>query len=176
MILPRPSGHLAAAEIVLGLIRHPADLNIQQRHVEMLPLTSVRAVMNSRQNGNHSIHTGGQVGYRHTHAHRARARLAVSDTGNAHQTGLCLYQIIVARIRRHRACMTKPGDRTVDQSGIDLGQVRITQTFFVEPSGFEVLDQHVALCGQFPDQCLPFLAANIHCHRMLPAVGGKVIG
>src|SRR5690554_1498102 len=110
VILACSGRNITATEVVKRLICQPTDLYIKQSHIDVLALTCLRPVMQCRQDRNRCIHPGGQVSYRHANSLRAGTRVAVGNAGNAHQTSLCLHQVVIAGVTGHWTCLTETGD------------------------------------------------------------------
>ena len=74
------------------------------------------------------------------------------------------------------AGLTKAGDGTVDQLGIDLRQTGIVQPVFRQPADLEILDQHIGVGDKGAHLRLPLGGLEITNHRRFAPVRRVEIG
>ncbi len=72
--------------------------------------------------------------------------------------------------------LPEPGDRTIDDPGIDRSNAGIVEPVFGQAARLEILHQHVGLGRKLADQRRTFWAGNVDRGRALVTVGAKVIG
>ena len=136
---------VARGEIGHDLAGVESHDGVEQREVDVLALTGALDVCDRRANSDARVHAGEDIGDRDADLHRAGADFAVALAGDAHQATHALEDEVVAGARRVGPVLTEPGDRAVDEAGIEWLEVFITQAIALERADFVVFDQHVAL-------------------------------
>ena len=113
-----------------------------------------------------AVHPGQQVADRDADLRRLVRR----GTGQRHQPGLALRDLVVARAAALGPVVAEAGDREHHQPRVDLVQPLDREAEPVEHAGPEVLHQHVG-AGHQPGQELPaLLGLEVGGHRLLVAV------
>ena len=158
----------AGCQVIHRLIGHNAGCHIHQSHIDMLAHARRATLMQGGQNGGGGIDAGKNI----RHCDADFLRLTARFAGNAHQPGHALDNEIIARTVGIRAGLAKPGDRTIDQAGVDRGQIGVIQPVFCQAADFEVFDHHVGVGNQGAHLGLPFGGAKIADYRGFAAIGG----
>ena len=104
----------------------------------MLPLAAERAIHQRAQHAVAGVHAGQMIGERDAHALRL-ARIGQQ----AQQAAARLADGIVARHVAVRPVRTEAGNRTVNDLGIELFDVVVTEAAFVQDAGAKVLNKHI---------------------------------
>ena len=174
----RPYGAIDGV-VVAGRVRHlvgdgpagalvgvHADDGREQRGAHHPAAPGQRPLVQRGEHAVGAVHPGEQVADRDAHA----GRLVGRRTGQRHQPGLALGDLVVARAAALGPVVPEPGDREDDQPRVDLVQPLVREAEPVQHAGAEVLHQHVG-AGHQPGQELPaLLGLQVGGHRLLVAV------
>ena len=74
------------------------------------------------------------------------------------------------------AVLAEAGDRAIDEPRIDRAQAFVVEAVALQPADLEVLDQHVGVRREPPDERAPFLRLEIGGDRALAAIAGVEVG
>ena len=96
--------------------------------------------------------------------------------GDRHHPAHPLHDVVVARARRVGARLAEPGDRTVDQPRVDLGEGGVVEPVFLQPAKLEVFDQDVRVRRQTAHGGAPLLGTEIGGDRAFAPVAAVEIG
>jgi len=174
--ITHPPWRLARGQVIHGLIRQTGYLHIQQRGLHILPLSRTVTVTERGEHTDRGIQPGHNVRQCYADLHRPGTGLPVRLPGDAHKPAHGLDQEIISGPVRVRAILAKPGDRTVDEFGVDTLQAFIVQAIALEATRFEVFKNDIRFCDQLSDQFLPFGMGDIDCEGLLVAIGGQEVG
>ncbi len=147
-------------------------MDIKQRHVDKLAFTGLQRVDQCRFDRGDRIDAGKDIGDRDACLHRLPVRLA----GDRHEAGHALDNIVVARESGIGTGLAEAGNRTIDQSRIDLLKALVIEPVFHQATKFEIFDQHVGGHDQPSNESLAFLSLEIGDDGTFAAIGGMVIG
>ena len=167
-----PLGHLPSGEEIHPLIDKPGHLRVHQSNVDMLPLSAATAVEQSRQNPYRCIKPAYHIGDANAHFHGH----AIWRAGQAHDAAKTLRHQIIARLVAIGTRLPIARKRAINQRGIGPAQCFCIQPVFLQPAGFEVLNQHIGARRQLADQPLPLCCGDVHCNRLLVAIGCHEVG
>ena len=167
---------LTGGKVVHRLIGKKSDTAIEQGNVDPLPLAGDRAVGQRRTDRDAGVHPRGHVDDRNADTLRTAAGHAVGLAGDAHQTAHALRHEVVTGPVLVRTGLAETGNRAVNQSGIELGQIVITQTVARQITHLVIFHQHVNAFRQLAYQLLSLRLAQVHRDRFLAAIGGAEIG
>ena len=164
--------HRAAHQPVHVDVGQHRQRAVEQSHVDMLTATAALPRPQGGLNRVGGVEPGEQIGDRHPHL----VGFAVGRTGDAHQPGHALHDVVVAGHLRVRSVLTEAGDRAVHQPRVEFGQAGVVQPVLGQPAHLVVFDQHVGVGGQPADDFLPLRLGDVHGQRFLAAVGAQKIG
>ena len=176
MGVAHPLGNLAGQEIVHRHVGRKSHGAVQQRKVDVLPLAADVPVLQRRQNCGRCIHAGDQVADRDARLHRATARFAVRDTGQAHQAAHALKNVVISRQIGKRAVLAKTSDRAIDEPWIDLLQILPGKSVTRERTDLVVLDHHIGYCRKLAHNILPFRRGDVEGDRLLRTIHRQEVG
>src|SRR5882757_4069382 len=142
----------------------------------MLPGPALRAVRKCGADRDRSIHSGDDIGDRHTRSLRPAARRIVRFAGDAHHAAHALDHEVVAGALAIRAGLAEACDRAVDKARIDLLHVVIGEAVAREIAELVILDEHVGDRGELARELLALGPRDVERDRFLAAVGRGVIG
>jgi hypothetical protein len=137
----------------------------------VLALTAPFAMPKSRQNANRRVQPGQYVEGRHARSVSRSVWLA----RQAHQARHRLDDQIIAG-QRSAAGTSEAADRAVDDTRVALANGRIVQPEAAQPTGFEVLDQHVTACGELLRVGEVVAIGQVERDRPLVAIDAQVVG
>ena len=91
---------------------------VQHGRVDGLAFAGFLPVHERAQNTNGGVQAGHHVGHRDGRAHGAAAGLIVGQAAGAHGPGQALQDEVISGFGRIRPGLAKPGDRAVNQPGL----------------------------------------------------------
>ena len=166
---------LARCQIVAGHVGQHGHLNIEQGNIQMLALARAVFVCQRRQNRDGGMRTSEQVGNSDPRFLRPATGQTVALARDAHEAPHTLNNKVIARARRVRPGLTKPGDGAIHQARVQRLQAGVVQTITGELPHFVVFDQHVTLRHHLSYQGLTFWRGDVQCDRSLVAVNHEVV-
>ena len=134
---------------------HPDDA-AQQRGAHQLSAAGGGPFDQPGQHADHPVQPGEQVADRHTDP----LRVVRTGSGQRHQTGLALGDLVVAGPAAFRSVVPESGDRQGDQARIELGQAFATEAQPGEHPRPEVLQQHIGFADQLRQRCFARLLTS----------------
>ena len=94
---------------------------------------------------------------------------------HAHQAAQRLNREVVTRARGIGSALAESRDRAVDEAWIELPQALMVQTVPGQVADLVVLEEHVGLGGETPDDVASFRGGEIDGERPLAAIGAQVV-
>ncbi|MNI10029.1 hypothetical protein D3C73_631210 [compost metagenome] len=132
-------GRDAGNQVVHVLVGENRGHDVEQGHVDLLAFACFHRMDQRALNGGDGIDAGKNVGDCDAGLHR----LTIRFTGNRHEAGHALNDVIVAGEAGIGAVLTEAGDRAIDELRIDLLQALIVEAVFLQSAELEVFDQDV---------------------------------
>jgi len=142
---PAPGVLLPADQAAACNIGQRHRLAVAQGHIKVLPPASPGAGKQCRHDAVACVQARRQIGHRHANLDRR----AVPAARDMHQTKLGLHHDIVTRPLGVGPRLAVPCDGRVDQGRVDLVDGLEVEPVLLECTGDVVLNQNVALGGQF---------------------------
>lgn len=118
-----------------------------------------------------AVHPGEQVADRHAHALR---RVGVGS-GDGHEPGLALGDLVVARAPTLRTVVTEAADREHDETGVELVEPVVAEAEAVHDPRTEVLDEDVGALDEPGEHVAPVVGLEVEGDRLLVAVGAEEV-
>src|SRR3982075_1199072 len=167
-----PLGRHAGRQIAQSLVGEPPDLGVEQGCVDQAAAAGLLALSERRQDADHRIDAGEDVGHRNSDA----GRLALRQASDIHDPAHALDQEVVTGARRVGAVLAEAGDRAIDQPRIVGREALVVEPEFGEPADLEILDQDVGARRQLAHDALAIVGFEVELDRALAAIGRMVIG
>ncbi|MCY1225154.1 hypothetical protein D9M72_373440 [compost metagenome] len=149
-----------------------ADKSGQQRGADDLPLPGPLALQQRRQGPERAIHAREKIGDGDTHP----LGVVRSRTGQGHQAGFALQDLVVAAAPGFRPVVSEAGDGQDHQCRVQRVHFRGGEAQPVQDAGAEVLDDDVGAFQQFAQDCPPVVVLQIQSDGFLVPVAGQKIG
>ncbi len=125
------------------------------------------------QDGNRSVHAGGEVDHRYADTHRRALRLAI----DAHQPSHALDDRVVAGIAAERTVGAEAGDAAMDEAWeAGLEHRLVPHVPFLQRAGLEVFNQNVGGLEQAEKNLAPLRLGEIEHDAALVAIDADEIG
>ena len=175
LVLTDPTAAGPLVTIHEGEVRHavgpePRDHCVEHRYVDVLALAAPLPLQQRRSDALTDGLRSDLVGDDGTHhvrcvragpLHHRHARAGLDDGVVDPSTG-------------ERAALPEPRDRHVDQPGVLLSQVVLSEAQSVGHTRPEVLNEHICRLGETLHQCRPGRLLQVHNDRPLVAIAGEV--
>ena len=162
----------ARGQVVHRLIGQHPDLGVEQRHIDMLPLTGALAVGQCRLDGDDRVEAGEDIDI----GDADLLRFALGCAGQVHKAAHGLDQKVVTGPRRVGTVLAEAGDRAIDDGRVDGLEARVVEAEPCQGADLEVLDEDIGTAGQPAHDLPPFLLPEIDHDRPLAAIAGMEIG
>ena len=144
----------------------------EQRRADDLALAGSLPLQQRGQRPERAVHPGEQVGDRNSDSFR----VVRTGTGEGHQPGLALQDLVVSAAGGLRPVMSETGDRQDDQSGVELVHRCGGEAQTVEDTGPEVLEKDVRAFDETAQHLLAVVALEVEGDRFLVAIAGEEVG
>src|SRR5262245_42739310 len=167
-----PRRQLAGDEIIERLVGEHADLGVDQCAVDQRAFAGPVALDDRREDADHGIDAGHDVGDRNA----GPRRLAIGLAGEAHEAADALRHEVVAPPGTIRSRLPEAGTRAIDQARKFLPHAFVVEAELLQAADLEILDQHVRARGQLLHQPLALRGVEVELDRALAAVGAMEIG
>jgi len=133
--------------------------------------TGALAIVQGRHDSKSPIHAGQQV----ADGDADTCRILRRRTGQRHQSGLPLGDLVIPRAPTFRAVVSEASDRQHHQPRVDLLQFLHREPQPVQHSGAEVLDQHIRVLEETAQRRMTVLALQVERDRLLVAIAGQEV-
>ena len=138
---------------------HHVEHRLVQRCVDHLSVVAgiFKAVQAGHDDAKSGVQAGERVAYTQVHTHRPLTRQAVDVTYTTH----AFADRSEARFGRIGAILAIAGYTRINQTWVAVRKILRAQAPFFHSAGPEILDQHIALFHQAPDQVAAFIGPQI---------------
>ena len=156
----------AGAEVDAGLIGEQRGHDVEHRDLDLLTTTGPGPGEERQHDAMGRRHAGDQIGDRVADFHRR----AIRETGEVHDARLGLDHEVVARAVRLGARLAESRHRAVHQARVQTRERTVPETELVHRPRSEVLEQHVALLRQLPEDLAPLRRLEVQGDALLAPV------